>query len=113
MIQPGGRRSQERFLAWWVTRPCWGIPLRASAPGRDAAGGVEMRLWSVDGEGGQSQARVEYEVDSVAATTIRKGVFLHPRHNWFVSAAMTEDDVSRALEATEAGFQAVEKLRGS
>lgn len=42
-----------------------------------------------------------------AAESIRRGVFLHPRHNWFVSAAMTEEDVDRVLEATDHAFAAV------
>jgi glutamate-1-semialdehyde 2,1-aminomutase len=32
------------------------------------------------------------------------GAYAHPTHNWFVSAAHTEDDVARTLEATEAAF---------
>ena len=35
------------------------------------------------------------------------GVILHPRHNWFISAAHTEHDVDRILAATWEGFQAV------
>ena len=29
------------------------------------------------------------------------GAILHPRHNWFLSAAHTDADIDRALEATE------------
>ena len=32
------------------------------------------------------------------------GAYAHPAHNWFVSAAHTEDDVTRTLEATERAF---------
>jgi glutamate-1-semialdehyde 2,1-aminomutase len=35
------------------------------------------------------------------------GAYAHPNHNWFVSAAHTEEDVARTLEATEAAFRAV------
>jgi len=38
---------------------------------------------------------------------MRNGVYLHPRHNWFISAAMTQADLGRALTATEAAFAAV------
>ena len=38
---------------------------------------------------------------------VEHGVIVHPRHNWFVSAAHTDQDVERALEATWEGFQAV------
>jgi glutamate-1-semialdehyde 2,1-aminomutase len=42
-----------------------------------------------------------------ADQAIRRGVWLHPTHNWFVSGAMTEADVDRALEATDSAFAAV------
>ena len=35
------------------------------------------------------------------------GAYAHPNHNWFVSAAHTETDVARTLEATEAAFRAI------
>ena len=35
---------------------------------------------------------------------LRYGVYLHPRHNWFVSAAMTDDDLAMALDATGKAF---------
>jgi len=38
---------------------------------------------------------------------MRGGVWLHPRHNWFVSGAMTEADVEQALQTTDAAFAAV------
>ncbi len=39
----------------------------------------------------------------------RHGVYLHPRHNWFLSAAHAEDDIKRTLEVTDAAFAAVKK----
>jgi glutamate-1-semialdehyde 2,1-aminomutase len=54
-----------------------------------------------------------YELGSVfAAQALRGGAYLHPRHNWFVSAAMTGDDLALALEATDQGFAAVRKHLG-
>ncbi len=41
------------------------------------------------------------------------GAILHPAHNWFLSAAHTDDDIDRALEATESGFKAVRAKFGS
>ena len=38
---------------------------------------------------------------------IRRGAFLHPRHNWFVSAAMTGADLEHVLAATDRAFAAV------
>ncbi|WP_159542638.1 aminotransferase class III-fold pyridoxal phosphate-dependent enzyme [Aeromicrobium sp. 9AM] len=35
---------------------------------------------------------------------LRRGVFVHPWHNWFVSTAHTEADIDRALEATDGAF---------
>jgi glutamate-1-semialdehyde 2,1-aminomutase len=50
----------------------------------------------------------EHELASTfAGAALRAGVYLHPRHNWFVSAAMTEADLAAALAATNAGFAAV------
>jgi glutamate-1-semialdehyde 2,1-aminomutase len=42
-----------------------------------------------------------------AAEALRRGAFIHPRHNWFVSAAMTDDDVALVLAATDRAFAAV------
>ncbi|MGC2484746.1 MAG: aminotransferase class III-fold pyridoxal phosphate-dependent enzyme [Acidimicrobiales bacterium] len=41
---------------------------------------------------------------------LNRGLYLHPRHNWFVSAAMSERDVDGALEATNAGLASVSKI---
>lgn len=43
-----------------------------------------------------------------AGAAVRAGVYLHPRHNWFISASMTEADLGMALAATDAGFAAVQ-----
>ena len=34
----------------------------------------------------------------------RRGVFLHPHHNWFVSAALTEQDIERTAEVARECF---------
>src|SRR6266700_2799843 len=47
-----------------------------------------------------------------AAQALRGGAYLHPRHNWFVSAALTGDDLALALEATDQAFAAVRKHLG-
>jgi glutamate-1-semialdehyde 2,1-aminomutase len=38
---------------------------------------------------------------------LKHGVYLHPRHNMFLSTAHTEADIDFALEATKAGFAAL------
>lgn len=35
---------------------------------------------------------------------LRRGVFVHPWHNWFLSTAHTSADIDRVLEATEGAF---------
>ena len=57
----------------------------------------------------------DYELARVfAATAISAGVYLHPRHNWFISAAMTEADLKKALAVTDEAFAAVQQhLAGS
>ncbi len=48
-------------------------------------------------------------VSEFSAEAIRRGAFIHPRHNWFVSAAMTDEDVATALAATDGAFGALRK----
>jgi glutamate-1-semialdehyde 2,1-aminomutase len=40
---------------------------------------------------------------------LRRGVLFHPYHNWFVSTSHTENDIDRALEATDGAFALVAK----
>ena len=42
----------------------------------------------------------------------RRGVFLHPHHNWFLMAAHTERDIDQALAVTEEAFKAVKAQYG-
>ena len=44
-----------------------------------------------------------------AGHAIRHGAYLHPRHNWFVSAAMTGDDLALVLGATDTAFAALRR----
>jgi glutamate-1-semialdehyde 2,1-aminomutase len=39
----------------------------------------------------------------------RRGVYFHPHHNWFLSAAHTEEDIRRTLEVTDEAFAAVQR----
>lgn len=39
-----------------------------------------------------------------SAACLRHGVYLHPWHNWFLSAAHTEKDIKQALEGTDRAF---------
>ncbi|AQA06874.1 glutamate-1-semialdehyde 2,1-aminomutase [Mycobacterium sp. MS1601] len=38
-----------------------------------------------------------------------RGVFVHPKHNWFISTALTEADVDEVLVATDGAFAEVAK----
>jgi glutamate-1-semialdehyde 2,1-aminomutase len=50
----------------------------------------------------------DHELGEVfAAACAENGLYLHPRHNWFISAAHSESDIERALAATDRGFAAV------
>jgi glutamate-1-semialdehyde 2,1-aminomutase len=40
-------------------------------------------------------------------TAAAHGALLHPRHNWFLSAAHSSDDIDQALAATDEAFRAV------
>jgi len=37
----------------------------------------------------------------------RRGIFLHPHHNWFISGALTEQDVNKTLDVTDECFKLV------
>jgi glutamate-1-semialdehyde 2,1-aminomutase len=86
-----------------------GTALRAGMLEQAAAAGIEvnytgppaMPYLSFAGDRDHTQA------SAFAAATMRHGAYLHPRHNWFISAAMTEADLDRTLQATAAGFAAV------
>src|SRR5262245_3787130 len=42
---------------------------------------------------------------------LSRGVYLHPYHNMFISAALTDSDVKATLEVTDQAFQALKKRR--
>jgi glutamate-1-semialdehyde 2,1-aminomutase len=46
------------------------------------------------------------------AACAARGVFVHPHHNWFLSAAHSEADIRRTLEVTDAAFAEVKKELG-
>jgi glutamate-1-semialdehyde 2,1-aminomutase len=35
----------------------------------------------------------------------RRGIYIHPHHNWFLSAAHTEADIKQTLEVAEECFK--------
>ncbi|GGL17438.1 glutamate-1-semialdehyde 2,1-aminomutase [Sphaerisporangium melleum] len=48
-----------------------------------------------------------------SAACLREGVYLHPWHNWFLSAAHTDADIDRALAGTDAAFTALRAKFGA
>jgi glutamate-1-semialdehyde 2,1-aminomutase len=54
-----------------------------------------------DDQGGFMRSRV------FGAACAARGVYLHPHHNWFVSAALADADVERILATTDEAFAVV------
>ncbi|MEO6653006.1 MAG: aminotransferase class III-fold pyridoxal phosphate-dependent enzyme, partial [Ilumatobacteraceae bacterium] len=80
-----------------------GLAAQAAAHGLTIrqTGPVQMPYLTFDDDTAHERANVW------AAESVRRGAYVHPRHNWFLSAAHTDDDIDRALIATDAGFAAV------
>ena len=43
----------------------------------------------------------------------KRGVYVHPWHNWFLSAAHTDEDINTALEVTDVAFAKVREVYGN
>jgi glutamate-1-semialdehyde 2,1-aminomutase len=71
-----------------------GVPLRQTGP-------VQMPNLSFPGDKDFAKA------SAFCATMLERGVIVHPRHNWFLSAAHDDSDVDRFLEAAQAGLETV------
>lgn len=74
-----------------------GIGLRQSGP-------AQMPLVLFDDDAGSQKG------DAFCVAMLANGVYFHPRHNMFLSAAHTEADIDTALAAAEHGFAAVASL---
>jgi glutamate-1-semialdehyde 2,1-aminomutase len=44
-----------------------------------------------------------------ASTALQHGIYVHPRHNWFMSAALSDQDIDVALSAAAVAFSAVKE----
>jgi glutamate-1-semialdehyde 2,1-aminomutase len=77
-----------------------GLAEQAGAHGIDISlsGPVQMPFLTFAGDDDFALA------DVFARQAILGGVWLHPRHNWFVSGAMDEADVDQVLSVTDAAF---------
>jgi len=74
----------------------FGIAIKQTGP-------VQMPYLTFDDDG----PGVYELANRFTSVALRHGLFIHPRHNWFVSAAMSDDDLERALDATQAAFSEV------
>jgi len=54
-----------------------------------------------------------YRSQRFSEECIKRGAFIHPHHNWFLSTAHTQTDIDATLEITDQAFQAVKAEFGS
>jgi glutamate-1-semialdehyde 2,1-aminomutase len=47
------------------------------------------------------------------AAAVRRGVYLHPYHNMFVTSALTEADIEKTFEVTNAAFEELKRSYSS
>jgi glutamate-1-semialdehyde 2,1-aminomutase len=89
------------------TRLREGLAAQALAHGFEVrqTGPVQMPMIAFAGD---SSHRL---VTAWAEAAVERGVYLHPWHNWFLSAAHTDDDVDAILIRTDDAFAAV-RLHG-
>lgn len=80
-----------------------GLTKQATSHGFDVSytGPVQMPYMRFLGEHGEN---LNYKF---AAHALDHGVYLHPRHNWFVSAAHSDAIIDRALEGTDHALAAL------
>jgi glutamate-1-semialdehyde 2,1-aminomutase len=89
------------------TRLCRGLESGARAHGLDVvtSGPPALPFMSFRGDRGQSLNR------PFCAAAAERGVYLHPHHNWFLSAAHTEADIDQTLDVADQAFAIVARGR--
>jgi glutamate-1-semialdehyde 2,1-aminomutase len=92
-MERAGTELREGILA---QARSWELPVNYTGP-------ASMPYLTFAGDEGHQLA------DVFAAEALRGGAYLHPRHNWFISAALTGGDLALVLEATDQAFAAVRK----
>lgn len=88
------RLGQRLRLGWQEQADRHGVRIRQTGP-------VQMPLLLFDDD-----PKLE-KGNRWAAESVDRGAYVHPWHNMFVSAAHTEADIERILEATDPAFAAV------
>jgi glutamate-1-semialdehyde 2,1-aminomutase len=86
-----GQRLRDGIAAQAASH---GVPVRQTGP-------AALPLVLFDDDAGFDKGAV-FTVEA-----LRRGVYLHPKHNMFLSLAHTEQDIDLALQATDAAFAAV------
>lgn len=86
-----GHRFREGIAAQAASH---GVSVRQSGP-------VQLPLILFDND-----PRFE-KGNAFTAEALKRGVYMHPRHNMFLSLAHTEQDIDQALQATDAAFREV------
>jgi glutamate-1-semialdehyde 2,1-aminomutase len=89
------------------TRLCRGLADAGRAHGFDVvtSGPPALPFMSFRDDPGQALNR------PFCAAAAERGVYFHPHHNWFVSAAHTDADIDRTLAVADEAFAAVKRSR--
>ncbi len=89
------------------TRLCRGLERAGRAHGFEVvtSGPPALPFMSFHDDPGQSLNR------PFCAAAVARGVYFHPHHNWFVSAAHTDADVDHALAVADEAFAVVAQSR--
>jgi glutamate-1-semialdehyde 2,1-aminomutase len=91
LVQRMGQRLRDGIEAQAASH---GTPVRQTGP-------AALPLILFDDDPGFDKGAV-FTVEA-----LRRGVYMHPKHNMFLSLAHTEHDIDLALQATDAAFAAV------
>ncbi len=96
-MEQAGRRLREGLAA---QAEAYNLAIKQTGP-------VQIPLLTFDGD-------QDFEMANVWANEcLRGGAYVHPWHNWFLSAAHTTADIDRALLATDDAFGAVRRKFGA
>jgi glutamate-1-semialdehyde 2,1-aminomutase len=104
--EEGGIQQMEAM----GTRLRRGLDQQASSLGLaiKQTGPPAIPFMTFDADGGSFQRSRVF-----CAECSRRGVFFHPHHNWFLSAAHTEADIDQTLAVAEVAFKIVKEQFGS
>jgi glutamate-1-semialdehyde 2,1-aminomutase len=89
------------------TRLCRGLEAAGRAHGLEVvtSGPPALPFMSFRDDPGQQSNRV------FCGAAVERGVYFHPHHNWFLSAAHTDADIERTLAVADEAFAIVARTR--